>query len=254
MKRLKRLKRLTLILMSCFISNYGFAQQQWNEEYGEPLIILIETDPWLMVIGSDVPTIALYESGNVVYKRIEKDKMEYYSVKLDSEQTQQLILDLEITENLIDLPDYVQASDWTDLPTNELILNFDTVIVKQVYGSLRNDNEDRKRTPTEFLTAYDNLIKYKNEKEERWLPDYIEIMLTDYSHSPEKPIMWPKEWPDLNDETTISWHEDLYSVYIPKTEFQKFIDLIYKLEEKQAVELNGKKFSISYRLPFPNIR
>jgi hypothetical protein len=251
---IKEMKKLALILMICIIPSYGFTQQQWDNEYGEPLVILTEIDPWLMVIGSDVPTIAIYESGKVVYRRIEKDQMEYYSVKLDSEQTQQLIFDLEITEEFIDLPEYIQASDWFDLPTNELILNFDTVIVKQVYGSLRDENEDRKRTPTEFLAVYDNLIKYKSENEERWLPDYIEILLTDYSHSPEEPIKWPKEWPDLNDETTILRSEFLYSVYIPKSEFQKFIDLISKLEEKQAVELNGKKFSISYRLPFPNLR
>jgi len=248
------MKRLTLILMICIIPSYGFTQQQWDKEYGKPLVILIETNPWLMVIGSDVPTIVIYESGNVVYKRIEKGKMEYYSVKLDSLQTDQLISDLGITENFLDLPEYINASDWTDQPTNELILNYDTAIVRKVYGNLRDDNEDRKRTPTEFLTVYDNLIKYKSENEEHWLPDYIEIMLTDYSYSPEKPIKWPKEWPDLNNETTISRNEFLYSVYIPKSEFQKFTELRSKLKKKQAVELNGKKFSVSYRLPFPNLR
>ena len=207
-----------------------------------------------MVIGSDVPTIAIYESGKVLYKRVENDKMEYYSVDLDFEQTQELILDLGITEQLEEMSAFIQVSDWTDQPTNELILNFDTVLVKRVYGNLRKDSEERQKTPVEFLTVYDNLNKYKNENEKPWLPDFIEVMLTDYSHSPEKPIKWAKEWADLNDETTVQRSENLYSVYIPQSEFQKFKELVSNLKEKQAIEVNGRKFSVSYRIPFPNLR
>ena len=84
------MKTIILITIAIlFTINYGYSQQ-WNDEYGNPVIALTETNPWLMVIGSDVPTIAIYESGYVVYKRIQNKKMKYFSVKLDSTTSKDL--------------------------------------------------------------------------------------------------------------------------------------------------------------------
>jgi hypothetical protein len=51
---------LTILLTFSLAISFG---QTFNDKYGQPIIVLIETDPWLMVIGSDVPTFALYENG-----------------------------------------------------------------------------------------------------------------------------------------------------------------------------------------------
>ncbi len=244
---------MLITIAMLFTINYGF-NQQWNDEYGNPVIVLTETNPWLMVIGSDVPTIAIYESGYVIYKRIENKKMKYFSVKLDSTKMQELIYSLDITKKIVNMKDYIQATKWTDQPTNELILNFKETKTKRVYGNLRTDKKVRGKTPKPFLTVYDNLITYRHKDEKEWLPDYIEILLTDYSHSPEKPKEWSKKWANLKSETTVKRSESLYSLYLPKDNFKEFIELISSLKEKQAVEINGKKFSVSYRLPFPNLR
>jgi hypothetical protein len=240
-----------LSLVTIFSASFG---QEWNEKYGAPIVVLVETDPWLMVIGSDVPTIAIYQYGDVIYKRIENKKINYYSVKLDTAETQKLIYGLGISDSLIKMPAYTTATDWTDQPTNELILNFDSARVKSVYGDLRNKGESRNRTPKYFLNVYDNLIDYKNKKEKAWLPDFIEIMLTDYGHSPEEPLKWPSDWPDLKSKSTIMRSESLYSIYLEKDRFNDFINLVRSLKEKQAVEINSVKFSVSYRFPFPNLR
>jgi hypothetical protein len=79
-------------------------------------------------------------------------------------------------------------------------------------------------------------------------------MLTDYSHSPEKPLKWPDDWPNLKSAQTVKRSESLYSIYLEKEQFDRFKKLVKKLKEKQAIEINGKKFSVSYRLPFPNFR
>lgn len=246
------IKKIIFGLLLILTTNNSFGQE-WNEEYGTPVIVLIETNPWLMVIGSDVPTIAIYESGYIVYKKINKKGVDYYSIKTDSEEIQELISNLGITTELKKVDENIQASDWSDQPTNILILNFNEPKTIQVYGDLRDNKETREKTPKAFLTVYDNLIEYKNKKAEEWLPNKIEIMLTDYSHSPEKPIEWPENWPNLEDETTVKRSASLYSLYLPKEHFDEFINLISNLREKQAVELNGKKFSVSYRLPFPNM-
>ena len=42
-------------------------------------------------------------------------------------------------------------------------------------------------------------MNYRNEQAEKWLPDTVEVMLTRFDHSVEKPVAWPEGWPDLND-------------------------------------------------------
>ena len=154
--------------------------QEWNEKYGAPIVVLIETDPWLMVIGSDVPTIAIYQYGDVIYKRIENKKMNYYSVKLDTSETQELIYSLGISDSLIKMADYTNATDWTDQPTNELILNFDSARVKRVYGNFPSnkimqllkfnkntfaliDSVSLSMTESEAMTISDYLDSYRND-------------------------------------------------------------------------------------------
>jgi hypothetical protein len=40
----------------------------------KPIAVLIQTDPWLMVIGSDTPMVTIYDDGQIVYRKMEKDK------------------------------------------------------------------------------------------------------------------------------------------------------------------------------------
>ena len=241
---------LTLLL----ITNYSFGQE-WNEKYGQPIVVLVETDPWLMVIGSDVPTFALYENGQIIYKKVIKKKWKYFEVSTDSEKTQKIIKSFGITDSLMNQPDYIEASSWTDQPTNILLLNFENLRQISVYGNLDDKrNESRKKTPKDFLTVYDNIKKFKDKNAKEWIPEHIEIMLTDYNHSPEKPKEWPENWPNLESESTVKRSESLYSLYLPKEHFDHFINIISDLKEKQAVEINGKKFSVSYRFPYPNLR
>jgi hypothetical protein len=41
---------------------------------------------------------------------------------------------------------------------------------------------------------------------------------------------------------------------LPKSQFENFLKMRRRLKEKQAVLINGGKYSLSYRLPFPNLR
>lgn len=248
------MKRLLLLIYVVF--NIQIAEGQgFNEAYGSPVIVLIETDPWLMVVGSDVPTFALYENGQIIYRKNIENKFKYFEVKLSKDKTQQLIKTFGISDSLMKLPDFIEAAAATDQPTNVLLLNFDTLKEINVYGGLRYEKSAaRVKTPTSFLMVYDKLIKYDDNNAIEWLPEKIEVMLTSYSYSPEKPLLWPSGWPGLKDSTTVKRSNDLYSVYLDKKYFADFIKLAKDLKQKQAVEVNGEKFSVSYRLPFPNIK
>ena len=246
------MKNKILISLLIIIPIISFSQK-WNEEYGSPIVVLVETNPWLMVIGSDVPTIAIYDSRNIIYKRNENETFEYYSVKMDSIEFDKMLLSLNITQDLIEMEEYIEASNWTDQPTNQIVIVSDSVYFKSVYGSIRKNKETRKKTPTEFLKVYDNLVKFKHKKEQKWLPENIEIMISEYSHSPEKSKKWPEKWPDLKSESTIERGESLYSIYLPNNYFKQFIEFQNSLNQKQAIEINGKKFYATYRFPYPNL-
>lgn len=242
---------LTLLLTFSLTISYG---QTFNEKYGQPIIVLIETDPWLMVIGSDVPTFALYENGQIIYKKIVKKRWKYYEVSNDRETTQKIIKSFGITDSLMKQQDFIEASSWTDQPTNIMLLNFDTLRQISVYGTIREiQNEARQKTPKDFLTVFDNIINFEAKNAKDWLPDTFEVMATKYSHSPEKPLKWNKDWNDMKSSSTIKRSDNLYSIYLDRKYFDDFIQLLKIMKEKQAVEINGEKYALTYRLPFPNL-
>jgi len=236
-----------LVLISC-------SGQTDKEKYGRPIIALIESDPWLMVIGSDVPTFALYENGQIIYKKIIDKETKYFEVTNNKETIQKLIKSFGITDNLMKQKDYIEASTATDQPTNILLLNFDNVRQLSVYGELRNlKNQARKETPKDFLDVYDKIIKFEDKKAIEWLPNTFEVMATKYSYATEKSLKWNSEWNDIKSKSTVKRNEDLYSIYLDKKYYKEFIELLKNMKEKQAVEINGEKYSLTYRLPFPNL-
>ena len=40
----------------------------------KPIVVLIQTNPWLSVIGSDIPIVAVYEDGQIIYQKRERNK------------------------------------------------------------------------------------------------------------------------------------------------------------------------------------
>lgn len=248
------MKKYISVILLIFGWTISFGQTQ-NEKYGQPILVLIETNPWLMVIGSDVPTFALYENGQIIYKKVVGKKWKYFEVKNDREKTQKIIESFGITDSLMKQQDYIEASGWTDQPTNILLLNFDTLRQLSVYGELQDlKNEARQKTPKNFLSVYDNILKFEDDKAVEWLPDSFEVMATEYTHAPEKSLMWNKDWNDIKSVSTVKRSDDLYSIYLNKKHYQAFVGFLRSIKEKQAVEINGKKYSLTYRLPFPNLR
>jgi hypothetical protein len=247
-------QKILLLLLTLFsIVVHG---QQFDSTYGKPLIVLIETDPWAMVMGSDVPSFALYENGKIIYQRIENKQLKIYEVTLSKLELQNVIRSLDIADSFYKLPNNIKASSWTDQPSNQLMLNFDSTKVISIYGKVRTDAEVRAATPKEFLTVYDNIKKYKSNSAKEWLPNKIEIMLWDYNYAPNK-RPWIAGFPDLNSPTTVKrgdGEDAMYSLYIDKKDFEEFKKYYSSMGEKQAVEINGKKMAIDYRLPFPNLK
>lgn len=239
-----------LTLLTSFVSAQGY-----KPEYGKPLIALIEVNPWLMVIGSDVPTFVLYKNGRILYKKTISGKVKYFQTGISQNEISETLKKLGVTDSLKILPSNINATYATDQPTSQLILDLGYHKQIEVYGSLRYEkSEARQKTPKPFLKVFDKLVNFEDRKAKQWLPDSIEVILTSYGYSPEQPINWPAGWPDLKDPHTVRRNTDLYSIYIDRKDLDKLIKLINSLKDKQAVKVSGRLFSISYCFPFPNIK
>src|SRR5690349_10682085 len=56
----------------------------------KPLAVFTEINPWLMVIGSDTPRVAVYENGDVVFVKKVGDSYAYHFVQLSPAQLKEM--------------------------------------------------------------------------------------------------------------------------------------------------------------------
>ncbi|TKD12666.1 hypothetical protein [Polyangium fumosum] len=82
----------------------------------KPLVVLRERNPWLMVLGSDVPTIVVYEDGLVVYHKLVGNKAEALTANVGAEAAKKLGEELA-TADFMALPAQASVTAATDQPT-----------------------------------------------------------------------------------------------------------------------------------------
>jgi hypothetical protein len=223
-----------------------------EEEYGIPLLILKESSPWGMVTGSDGTSFVLYDTGKIIYQKIENNELYLYLLVLSQDEINEYIEYLSIDESLYNLDNEIWAFRGSDSSSTILYLN----IIKEkriwVYGDIRQKTETRNATPSSFLDLYDKIINYRNENAIEWKPPKIEIRFWNYDSARIK-RKWIRGFPDLNSASTINNRGYFYSVFIDGSKYERFINYYKEMLPYEAVEINGKNMSISYIIPFPNV-
>ncbi|WP_443971822.1 hypothetical protein [Sphingobium sp. CR28] len=211
-----------------------------------PLIVMLTADPWLMVTGSDSPAFALYSDGTAIFLT----KAGFKSAKLNQGQQADLLRPFE-NPDLVALAGGYVVADATDQPESTLLVygNNEPYYIS-VYGPL-NDKFVRSKVPLAISDAFDRLQNFRPSASQAWLPDKVEVMAGPYENAPDQSIIWPQRWPDLNDPATRT-RGDSYSIFMASTELPALKTFLASRKEKGAVEINGKKFSVSVRLPFPH--
>jgi hypothetical protein len=230
----------------------------------KPLAVLIQTDPWLDVIGSDTPMVAIYDDGQVIYlkregnktpvlvrQKITRDELTKIKKKLAA------FGDYSKLKRHYDLAPYV-----TDQPETYIYLNLGgKTFVTSVYGLMVPDTESPADTTSEGkrkadrlpnairdLHAYLTSLAFAGAKP--WDPPYVEAMIWPYDYAPDESVYWPKDWPGLVSPNTLK-RGDSYSIFLPGKELPRLRDFLKTQKEKGAVELDGKKWAVSYRYAFP---
>lgn len=239
---------VTLLMLGCSPPAQG-QQQGCLDKLGsaqpseghQPLVVLLESNPWAMVIGSDSPRLALYDDGLVIYRT----DTGFKSVKLSEQEATKFKASLDVNGLACVLGHY-DADVATDRPTETIFVGRGGKLSPiSVYGVPKGPD-----VPAAMTSAYEKLIKFDHPAARTWLPEKVEVMVWPYEYAPEASINWPKEWPDLDSSDTVR-RGDSYSIYLPAAEYPRLIDFLKGRNEKGAVEIGGKKWAADVRFPFP---
>jgi hypothetical protein len=213
-------------------------------------LMLKEFDPWRMVLGSDSPTFAAYDDGLIIFKRVKDNgDVAFASVQLPPEKLDTLLADFGVTDAFYKLNDYYETVGKTDQPSSVITVIDERGATKQVsvYGSLRQDEEARRNAPAAYLKAYDSIDQYDPAAAKTWLPEQFEVVLWAYDHASDA-VNWPKDWPGLDDPTTIR-RDEVYSLYVDMDQYERFQKLV---KDGSALKLDGKTWAFTVRFPFPH--
>ncbi|WP_435418168.1 hypothetical protein WAB17_00910 [Parerythrobacter aurantius] len=212
-----------------------------------PEIVLLEHDPWAEVLGSDSPRFALYSDGQVIYRT----EGGFHSVRLTEAEARSIKKSL-LAANSPTLSGQYQVVEATDQPDSNLLIYGNPSVFLSVYGSL-DDDQVISRLPVSVAKAFDTVRTFESARSEPWMPAQIEVMLWPYEYAPEASIQWKEEWPDLSAPSTVKRGES-YSLFLPSSELAALKSFLAGRRPKGAIEINGRKWSASYRIPFPKER
>jgi hypothetical protein len=259
------MKTTLAILSLVFVCTFVQALEIDPFKGPEPIAVLIQTDPWLMVIGSDTPLVAIYDDGQVVYLKRKKDKPpSLLHVQLSPGALK------EIKDKLSTFGDYSKLNRYYDLARNSFDLPETKIFLSlggkkfatTVYGLTVSGTSLRaystfagKQKPDELPKMIKDLHEYMTSLDftdaKPWEPPYVEVMVWGYDYAPDESIHWPKEWPGLASPSTLK-RGDSYSIFLPGKELTKLRDFLKTGKEKGAVEIGGKKWAVSVRYVFPS--
>jgi hypothetical protein len=235
----KLMKALSGMMFCCLILLDG----AWAAG-AEVELLLYRRDPWLMVIGSDSPLAACYANGLMIFldsAASGKSGAVYKSLQLGEAERGRLQARMAALDTL---QPYYELSQATDQPTTQLVFRSGGKL-KQVsaYGGMPPEL-------AQFTAFLNSLQAQAGARAADWTPPFIEIMLWPFDHARGEPTPWPKEFPGLDSPATVKRGESSYSLYLPSAQKEKFRDFI---KTKQgAVLLEGKKWSVAARVPFPH--
>lgn len=216
-----------------------------DELAAHPVVVFTETNPWLMVIGSDVPSFALYADGTVIYRKGES----YFTAVLPKNEVARIVASARLADEVVD----IAISDSTDQPTTTVLLSENgKVSGVRIYGRVVGGESQGKLTQR-MIETVQTLRKFDAVDARPWLPKNIEVMIWPYEYAPEASIGWPRDWPGLKDSATVQ-RGDSYSLYLPSGHFEELKALLARQKPRGAVKIDGHKWAVAWRLPFPGVR
>jgi hypothetical protein len=235
------------------------------EANGRPLFVIIERNPWAMVIGSDSPTFALYDDGTLIYQREQSTpEVPFLMRKItDPKNFQNQLAPFDLAKfarhyELSSATDQITTDVWTPARAIRIYGNW-----RRPLANGRKSDPDMKALfereqkmfqslPSEIRQMLARIEEERKANGTPWLPKKIEVMFWPYEYAPDVSITWPKGWPGLNAKDSRKRGTHSYSVYLPSDKLDELQQFLKTRKERGAVLIDGKKMAESYRFPFPD--
>lgn len=247
----------------CLIIGLGLARlcpaTDFNPFEGpEPLLVVVEFDPWSMVLGADSPRVAIYENGDAIFLGMEGKNPAYRFKRLTVQELENVRQQAGKVFRGTKLKQHYYMRDGTDQPMAEFYFHDASGYVAiEVVGLTCKPSKpapwDKVVTPPPraLLDLNVSLCSLNFPGSDKWSPPYAEVMMWDYNYAPGTSVPWPKNWPGLDSSRTIRRGED-YSIFMDGGMLPQLNAFDQGIPQKSAVAIGGKKMSISIRLPFPS--
>jgi hypothetical protein len=227
----------------------------------KPVAVLIQSDPWAMVVGADTPRVAIYEGGEVIFAKKINETLAYHHTTLDEVAFADLLRQMRSVAAVKTLKARYDIAGLTDQPEAMFYLRdgarelttvvyglWDPETKSPLYANLPGNRE---APPNELLQLHKWLCALDSAKSEPWVPKYVEAMLWSYSYAPDPSIHWPKDWPSLKSDRAIT-RQSGHSIFLDGAVLPKLQKFLTTRKEKGAIELDGKKWAVVYRYTFPS--
>jgi hypothetical protein len=253
------MKRALLILIASLLLVTP-AAAKFDPWAGPKLIaVFAEFNPWLTVIGSDTPRVAVYENGDVIFVKKVGNTYAYHKVTLKPDELAALAARWQTVFSVTPPNDGYEVSNATDQTSAVFYLRRGEKAFRTgVYGwgcerpiAAPVDAQAENRPPPALAEAHKMFCTLDFPASQEWVPQYVEVMLWDYSYAPEASISWPKDWPGLDSPRAMQ-RGNSWSIFLDGSHLPALRKFVSERREKGAVELGGKKWAIDFRYTFPS--
>jgi hypothetical protein len=163
----------------------------------KPIAVLIQSDPWAMVMGADTPRVAVYEDGTVIFLKKSGKSASYHEKDLSAAELSDLKKRLMPTFGLKDLKRFYNlAPHITDQPEALFyIREGEREWSTRVYGlkaagtklpayTVLPDKRKPDTVPEALIELHKFLCEFDYSDSKDWTPRYLEVMIWPYEYCP----------------------------------------------------------------------
>ena len=222
-----------------------------------PMFVVFERNPWLTSVGSDFPSVVVYEDGRMIFVQGEGLQAKPMTGKVDAKVATTL-RDQLVAGGFTKLEGETNCSEATDQVTVEIILRTGASWkMASAYG-LRKNGRCGVIPPKSFVDAYTALQRLRPSDSKPFEPEEIQVQLWGFEYAKGRPLPWPSDVP-APPSTVVP---EQYGPYAPKSynhvipakyrpQVEKLIHAMDSADPPRAMLLNGHKWTVVPRWLWP---
>jgi len=177
-----------------------------------PILVVFERNPWLMSVGSDFPSVVVYEDGRMIFVQEEGRQAKPMTGKGDP-RVATTLRDQLVARGFTKLAVETNCSDATDQVTVEILLRTGASWkMASAYG-IRRDGRCGVTPPKAFVDGYTALQRLRPSDSKPFEPEELQVQIWGFEHAKGEPLPWPSEVPS----PPITVVPEEYGPYAPKS-------------------------------------